>query len=157
MTLDQPLPRIAIVGAGTRLLTHDSIGPRVLEAIDGRFGANVALFNVGNTGLSLLDFLDSQDLMIIVDACALGSPPGQIHQLKLDSSCYPTLPTGTHQIGPLETLSIATLLFPEKMPKRLMAVLVETEGLAPDAMGEACKRAVAVIDNEIYAYEPAPP
>ena len=95
--------------------------------------------------------------MIIVDACHLGTPPGQIHKIEIASACYPDDSAGIHQIGPLETLSIATVLYPEQIPKRVLAVLVETNGLVSDAMRQACERVVDIIDDEIYFSETASP
>ena len=146
---------VAVVGAGNWLVASDRAGPRVLESIRGRYGPDVAVRDMGSAGLALLDHLHGQELMCLVDACILGGPPGRVH--VSEPSFEGTLtPVGSlHQIGPLETLTIAARLYPEQMPKRVVLIGVETEGIDDRTEELACEEAVAILDREIEGWRRA--
>jgi hydrogenase maturation protease len=143
---------ISIVGAGHFMLTCDRIGPGVLERIRGRFGREVELCEVGTSGLALLDVLHGQELLIVVDACAGGEEPGRIREVDPDLEAPGDPGTSVHQVGPVETLAVARLLYPERMPARTRLVLVETDGLDDEGVDSACDRVVGVLDREVRTW-----
>lgn len=146
--------RIAIVGAGHWLITHDRIGPRVLEMVQGRYGPDVELVDAGTSGLDLLDHLHGQDLMFVVDACVYDGEPGEVRVLEPDLDAPPTRETSVHQIGPLEALRIGKHLYPERMPRRILLILVETNEIDAAAQETACVQAVSILDRELEDREP---
>ena len=142
-------PSIVIVGIGNWQVESDSLGPSVLAMLEGRYGETVFLKNIGTTPLGLLECLDSQDLMLIVDACVIDGIPGRIHVQRPDLDAEPqNLPT-LHHIGPLETLMVARHLYPRQLPKNILLVLVETEGLERSMMNAARREVISIIDKEI--------
>lgn len=143
------LPPVTIVGAGNWLISCDRIGPRVLELCRDRYASGVELFNSGSAGLGLLDCLRGQELMLIVDACSQGWPSGAVRVTEMDFSLPSSRGASLHQIGPLETLSVARQLYPEKIPRRVILILVETEGLADRDIDQTCIRVLAAVDKEI--------
>jgi hydrogenase maturation protease len=147
----KPAP-IAVVGAGHWLLSHDRIGPRVLEMIQGRYGREVDVVDAGTSGLALIDHIQGQDLMFVVDACVFGGRPGQVitQEPELDNLTAGT--TSVHQVGPAEALAVAKHLFPDKLPARVLLVLVETEGINEDTEEAACREVVGVLDEQIRAW-----
>ncbi len=150
MVLEKP---ISIVGAGNWLISYDKIGPQVLELVEGRYGSEVELCNIGSAGLALLDYLHGQELMLVVDACLQGNQPGEICIVE---PCLDTLNmniTSVHQIGPLETLTFAKRLFPERMPLRIRLILVETNGIDDKKEAIACQEVLAILDREIEAWQ----
>ena len=146
---------VAVVGAGNWLIASDRTGPRVLERIRGRYGPEVSIRDMGSAGLALLDHLHGQELMCLVDACILGGPPGHIHVSEPSFDGIPDPVGSVHQIGPIETLTIAARLYPEKMPKRVVLIGVETEGIDDRTEEIACKDAVAALDREIESWRMA--
>lgn len=143
-------PPVAVVGAGNWLIFQDRLGPRVLERIAGRYGPEVEIFSAGSAGLALLDCLAGQQLMLIVDACALGGQPGEIHRAELDpDTLTATAAASTHQLGPLETLAVAKHLYPDQLPLRILLILVETQGIDDATEEEACRQVVSLLDTEI--------
>ena len=140
---------ISIVGAGNWLISYDRIGPKVLELIQGRYSSEVELCELGNTSLALLDYIHSQDLMIIVDAGLQGKAPGEISVMVPDLNNPTVAITSVHQIGPVETLAIAKRLFPEQMPKQVLLIMVETNGIDAKMEETACQQVVNILDNEI--------
>ena len=146
--------QIAIVGAGNWLITHDRIGPRVLEMVQGRYGPEVELVDAGTSGLGLLDHLRGQELMFVVDACVFDGEPGEVRVLEPDLDAPLTRETSVHQIGPLEALRIGKHLYPERMPGRVLLILVETSEIDAATQETACVQAVSILDREIEAREP---
>jgi hydrogenase maturation protease len=143
---------VTIIGAGNWLVSVDTVGPCVLELVQNRYGQAVELCNMGSAGLVLLDHLHGQELMIVVDACILGGYPGRIHVLEPNLHHPGGDVSSVHQIGPLETLTIAKHFYPEQMPKRILLILVETAGIDTDTQQAACQQVVAILDREIEAW-----
>lgn len=139
--------RITVVGSGHCLMPKDRVGPRVLELLVARLGDDVELRDVGTTGLGLLDHLDGQDLLIVVDACIAGLEPGQVLEVEPDLETVPARNTSVHQIGPVETLVVAKHLYPERMPRMIRLVLVETSGIDLKTEEIACLEAAARIER----------
>ncbi|MCP4695946.1 MAG: hydrogenase maturation protease [Gammaproteobacteria bacterium] len=152
-TLSTSTQAISVVTAGNWLILHDSIGPRVLELIQDRYGPEVELCDVGNAGLALLDHLHRQDLMIVVDACLLGGHPGEVRVIEPDLAASPLEAGSVHQIGPLETLFLADRLYSEKMPARILVIAVETNGIDANTHEAACQQAVSILDREIAGWQ----
>lgn len=142
-------PPVTIVGAGNWLLAIDRVGPLVLESIEGRYGPEVELCALGSGGLALLDHLRGQDLLLVVDACISGRAPGEVFAVEPDLEATTTRETSVHQIGPLEALVIAKLLFSERLPRRVRLLLVETEGIDEALERRACERVIALLDEEV--------
>jgi hydrogenase maturation protease len=142
---------IAVVAVGNRMVFGDQIGPKVLDAARGRYGPEVALIDAGSACFSLLDCIEKQDLMLVVDACNAGGAPGEIRVRDAAAVSWPEISAGTglHQIGPLETMAIARRLFPERLPRRLLFILVETNHIDDARMNTASRQVLTVIDREI--------
>ncbi len=148
---DEPCRPVAIVGAGNWLVGRDRVGPEVLAELRRRaLPAEVELWEVGSTGLALLDCIRAQELLIVVDAAALGGPVGHIRVLEPDLEAPPEASsTSVHQLGPLEALWVAKMLYPERLPSRIRLILVETGHGDSAVPPELCQRVVAVIEREI--------
>ena len=101
----------------------------------------------------ILDSIDGQDLMIVVDACVLGGKPGELRLVEPELKGAVSASTSVHQIGPLESLTIARKLYPEKLPLRILLILVETHGADPPTLDAAADDAVAAIDREIDSWQ----
>lgn len=144
---------ISVIGAGNWLVSHDRIGPRVLALVEGRYGPDVELCDIGSGGLAILDHLHGQDLLLVVDA-KVGGTPGEVVVVIPDLDTPPTSEASVHQIGPVEALCVAKHLFPEKMPRRVLLVLVDTTDIDTEQEEEACRQVVTILDSEIAAAAP---
>lgn len=140
---------VTVIGAGNWLLTHDRVGPRVLEKIAGRYGPEVEICDAGSGGLNVLDFLWGQELLLVVDACVEGGAPGEVRVIAPDLDAVPSSGLSVHQVGPVEALAVARALFPERLPQQSMLILVETDGIDETTLERACDEAVARLDEEI--------
>jgi hydrogenase maturation protease len=143
---------ICVIGAGNWLILHDRVGPRVLELIRGRYGPEVEICESASTGLSLLDHLRGQDLLIVVDAAMFGGYPGQIREIDM-AGCWSDFAhgqvTSVHQIGPFDALNIARKIYPDRLPHDVLLIIVETDDIDPETLDCACKRVSSIIDQKI--------
>lgn len=143
------LPRVTIAASGNWLLGHDRIGPLVLKKIPDRYSSDVELCDLGSSPLALLDHLRAQELLLVIDSCVGRAKPGEILILEPDLDQNPSPGTSVHQIGPLETLVIASLLYPDTLPRQCKLVLVETSDLLEIDEAQACEKVVEILDREV--------
>jgi hydrogenase maturation protease len=150
---------VSIVGAGHWMITCDSIGPRVLELLAGRYQEDVVeLVEVGTAGLGLLDHMRGQPLMVIVDACVDNDhQPGDVIVRDVDLAHAPSRESSVHQIGPIETLQVAKHLYPDMLPQRTLLVLVETREIDEQTHERACRQVVEQVDKALARYLSADP
>ena len=141
------MAEITITGAGNWLMSRDQIGPKVVEAIVGRYGPNVEVCTLGSSPLTLLDLLHGQQLLIVIDAAVIGNSGAvRCYEPNLENEEYP-MGGGIHQIGPLETLLIARRLYQETLPERIFFITVATNNLDTALEQKACRKIVIKIDN----------
>jgi hydrogenase maturation protease len=143
---------ITLAGAGNALISYDRIGARVLSAAHGRYGAEVELCDLGSSPLALLDHLHGQDLLLVVDAGLMGAAPGEVAVITAPVDAIVAGLSSVHQIGPLETLAVGARLYPERMPRRILVLVVETEGLDDAGEARAGEHVIAIVDEEIRAW-----
>lgn len=142
-------PPVLVAGAGNSLLACDRIGPMVLESIADRYGGGVELCDIGCTALALLDHLRGQDLLIVIDACIGRGEPGEVFVTEPDLEALMTPGTSSHQVGPVEALVVARHLWPERLPKRVLLLLVETGAVDEAVEAAAYECVISQLDREI--------
>jgi hydrogenase maturation protease len=143
---------VTVVGAGNRLVSCDRIGGRVLSQIAGRYGAEIELCESATNGLDLLDIIRCQDLLVIVDACLEDGPPGSVTVSEPNPEIMIRPNTSIHQISAMDALMIGQYLYPERMPRRLLLITVNTKGLDESEEEVACEQAIQVLDHELAAW-----
>lgn len=120
--------RTLIVCIGNELVADDGVGHELHRLLVQRPlppGVRVQLLGVG--GIDLLDWLDGEDVLIVVDAVQLGQPPGTIQVMAWEEiPVSEARPVSGHGIGVKEALLVCRRLFPEKAPRA--AYLVGVEG-----------------------------
>jgi len=123
-----PVEGTLIVCIGNDLVADDAAGYEIYLRLQNlALPVEVRLEYAAVGGIALLDRLTGREsTMIVVDAVQFGSPPGTIHCLNWDE--LPDLGVGAlsgHDIGLRETVAIGRLLYPEKLPERILLVGVE--------------------------------
>ena len=75
-----------IIGIGSSLLSDDSVGLYVIEALENlsEIPEHVILTNGGTGGIAIVDLLEDVDHLIVVDAFLTGSSPGKIFEKDFD-------------------------------------------------------------------------
>lgn len=142
-------PPVLVAGAGNSLLACDRIGPMVLESISNRYGGNVEMCDIGCTALALLDHLRGQDLLVVIDACIGRGEPGEVFVTEPDLEALMTPGTSSHQVGPVEALVVAHHLWPDRLPKRVLLLLVETGAVDEAVETAAYESVISQLDREI--------
>ncbi len=140
-TAAEPLVLVACIG--NSLVADDAVGPAVYERLAAGSlpaGVRVALLGVG--GLSLLDTLHGERVLLVVDAVRFGAPPGTIHVMDWENiPGAPGLPVTAHGIGVREAIEIGKLIGDRRVPDKV--TLVGVEGRRFDGIGEPMAPEVA--------------
>lgn len=132
-----------VVCIGNELVADDAVGFEVHAKLARILPRGVRLEYCGVGGIALLDLLDgTEQCMVVVDAMCLGAAVGTVHCMEFDA-----LPRSganaisAHGIGLREAVEIGMVLYPERMPKRI--VLVGIEGRCFDLPREHMSQQVA--------------
>ncbi len=132
-----------VVGVGNSLVGDDAAGCAVYELLSRDplpDGTRLLLLGVG--GISLLERLEGEEVLIVVDAVQLGAKAGTVHVLDWDD--LPQAGAGAvsaHGIGLREAIALGRILSPEAMPRRV--VLIGIEGVSFDSIGTGMTPEVA--------------
>jgi len=138
-----PDKKALVVCVGNSLVGDDAAGCAVYELLSREplpDGARLQLLGVG--GISLLECLEGESIMIVVDAVQLGADPGTIHIFDWDE--LPQAGAGAvsaHGVGLREAIALGRILSPEAMPQKVL--LIGIEGASFDTIGAAMTPAVA--------------
>ncbi len=129
-------PRVLVACIGNSLVADDAVGPAVYDRLAADplpGGVRIELLGVG--GLSLLDALRGERILLVVDAVRFGAPPGTIHVLDWENiPGAPGLPATAHGIGVREAIAIGRLIGDRRVPDKV--TLVGIEGRRFDGIGE---------------------
>ncbi len=138
-----PAERALVVCVGNSLVGDDAAGCAVYELLSREplpKGAKLQLLGVG--GISLLDCLDGESIMIVVDAVQLGGSPGTLHVIDWDD--LPQAAAGAvsaHGVGLREAIALGRMLSPGAMPRKVL--LIGIEGVSFDTIGSPMTPEVA--------------
>lgn len=70
-----------VVGIGSTIRRDDGVGVRAARRFKARSPNSVDVIELGTAGLSLLDFVEGFDRLVVIDAIVTGAPPGTVYQL----------------------------------------------------------------------------
>jgi len=124
---DDEQPLALVVGIGNRDRGDDGFGPAVAHWLSGRVPSTVRILERSGDALALIEDWDHIPSVIVIDAMAPISQPGQVHRFDLTDSPLPIgfAPPSSHTFGVAETVELARSL--GRLPKFLAAYLVEGE------------------------------
>ena len=151
-----------VLGLGNLLLADDGVGLRLLEDLRRESGepGDVEFVDGGTQGLALLGHLANRSRVLILDAVALGAPPGTLHVLEQPAIDQLGARAGVtaHEGNGLEVLALARLL--GEAPDQVFVVGVEpanirtgiglsapVESALPGALAEV-RRILAAVGRE---------
>ena len=126
MTGDQQ-PLALVIGIGNRDRGDDAFGPAVAHRLMGRVPSTVRILERSGDALAMIEDWDGIPSVIVIDAMAPISKPGQVHRFDLTESPLPIgfAPSSSHALGVAETVELARSL--GRLPRYLVAYLVEGE------------------------------
>jgi len=149
---DQLSVLVAAIGNTDR--GDDAVWPAVARRLRGWVPFGISVLELGGDALALIEYWRGFSSVIIVDAVAPITKPGQVHRLDLTNNPLPVTlaPRSTHALGLAETVELARSL--GRLPLFIVAYLVEGEQfetgapLSP-AVAEAVEEAVERIILEL--------
>src|SRR3974390_844961 len=127
------MTNVLVVGVGNPDRGDDAVGPLVVRRLAGRVPPGVTLVERNGDVLALIDDWAGRDAVVLVDASAPGSMPGQVRRMKLAGDELPTdlAQASTHAFGVAEAVGLARAL--GMMPARVVVYAVEGENFAAGA------------------------
>ena len=139
-----------IVCIGNDLAADDGIGHVIYERLMNRelpSSTRNILLSLG--GMTLIEELGGEDLLVVVDAVQFGSSPGTVHTLDWEQLPPATLrPVSGHGIGVREAIEVARKLYPERIPKQVY--LIGIEGKCFDQLGGGLSKEVTcAVDSAV--------
>lgn len=122
--------RLLVLGLGNMLLTDDGVGPAAVVRLRNRYCVpeSALVLDGGTLGLSLLQYVEDCDTLVIVDAVKADAAPGTLVRLTGDD-VGPAVATrlSPHQVGVADLLEGADLL--GRKPPTIVLL-----GIVPDSI-----------------------
>jgi hydrogenase maturation protease len=109
------MENIKIIALGNELAGDDRAAIEAVSQLSDEYNVIVA----GRPGLDLIDYLDSEDPIVLVDVTSSDSEPGRIHEMtmdKLQEAALADVSYSSHGFGPSETLKLMKSL-DKKLPE----------------------------------------
>jgi hydrogenase maturation protease len=104
--------KILVLGVGNILLQDEGIGVRAVEQLlrEYEFTSNVTVLDGGTLGLRLLDYMNTCDFLIVIDAVLNQGLPGTLYRLTGDQIGKSlAFKNSLHQTDLVETLACCEL------------------------------------------------
>jgi len=149
-------PRIAVFGAGSRVMRDERVGIAVLEALALRpLPPNLTLRETGTDGYGLVNDLEDADLAIIVDCADMGMAPGTVRVFGPDEveSTVHDRRLSMHSVNLLGVVQLAQTLG-HKATIRIVGIqpqVVDMGEELSEVVAAAVPQAVALVEREIAA------
>jgi len=151
---------VLVVAIGNPDRGDDGFGPAVAQRLRGRVPSKVRILERSGDALALIEDWGCIPSVIVIDAMAPISEPGQVHRFDLTDSPLPigVAPSSSHAFGVAETVELARGL--GRLPRYLVAYLVEGEQFgtgAPlslvvaEAVGDVAEHIVSEVSTILKA------
>jgi hydrogenase maturation protease len=104
--------RILILGVGNVLLADEGVGVHTVRRLreEYEFPPNVRLMDGGTLGVSLMEFIQGCDYLIVIDAVRGGHAPGSVYRLEEEGLRKSLgLSDSMHQVDLVDTLILCDL------------------------------------------------
>lgn len=125
-----------VLGLGNPILCDDSVGFRVVQALEGRFGQDVVVMETSLAGLSLLELLVGYDKVILIDS--IQTKRGKVGEVyRLDAGDFATT---KHTASPHDVNLATALELGERLglaiPREIAIFAIEVQDVT--TFGESC-------------------
>lgn len=142
-----------VVGIGSTIRRDDGIGVEAARRIKDRCSSpHVDVIELGTAGLSLLDFVEGYERLVILDAIMTGAPPGTVHELRGEDIAK-TVHLGIGHEADLPTSLRLGSQLKGRMPRHVVVFAVEaadihtfSEQLSPE-VHDAIPEVLARVDE----------
>ncbi len=145
---------ILVVGVGNLIQRDDGFGVHAVRALAGQvLPDNVDLFDGGSLGPEMLPWLEGRRKIVFIDAVNAGMAPGTLFRFEpQDLQYHMEEKTSIHQIGLIDTLSMAELM--GDIPDEVVIIGVQPkvidwgEDLSPE-LENVVPKAINLVKKEI--------
>lgn len=152
--------KILILGVGNVLLADEGVGVHTVRRLEEEydFPPQVRLMDGGTLGVSLMDYIQSCDYLIVVDAVRGGHAPGSVYRLEEEGLRKSLgLSDSMHQVDLVDTLIMCELatgkrpdavvfgMEPKDIPMDALNPELSAEGLA--SQEKLCKAVVEEVEK----------
>jgi hydrogenase maturation protease len=129
MSEPRPSVKALVVGIGSLIRGDDGIGVHAVRRLkDEGIPDHVHTLEVGTGGLSLLDYVEGYDRLVIIDAIVTGAPAGTVHELHGEETARTVHLAVGHEADLPTTLALGKKLS-KTMPETVVVVAVEAGDL----------------------------
>ena len=147
---------VLVLGLGNLLLTDDGVGLTLLEQLKAKrdWGPEVEFIDGGTRGIVLLTYLEKRRALLVLDAIALGDPPGAVrviegyeHFLHIAST-----PGSAHEGNALQLLQSAYILGMAPMKVAVVGIApaeLQTGIALSDTVKEAVPQALQRAEEQL--------
>jgi hydrogenase maturation protease len=145
-----------VVGIGSTIRGDDGVGVRAAREFKAGSPDRVDVIELGTAGLSLLDFVEGFDRLVVIDAIVTGAPPGKVYQLT-GEEVGKTVHLGIGHEADLPTVLSLGQKLSRHMPADVVVVAIEagdistfSEELTPEvasAMPEVQARLTNLVES----------
>jgi hydrogenase maturation protease len=144
---------LLVLGLGNILLGDDGVGPALIQQLlyeNRRWKDWTEFLDGGTQGLALLGHLSGREAIIIVDALAMGAPPGTTRVLNMPEVFQMGVhgAATSHESNAGELLAMANIL--DELPDRVFVVGIEPQNIATSyGLSESVRNALPVAARQI--------
>jgi hydrogenase maturation protease len=137
--------RPAVVGVGNVLRGDDGLGVRLVTDLGPEIEALGAdAIDGGTGGYGLVGLVEGRPVVVFVDACEMGLPPGEVRRFGAEEAGEAPLGAlSGHEVGLAATIALVDRLDPSV---RVRVVGVQPGAIPPDPFLELSDRARASYD-----------
>jgi len=115
-----------IVGIGSTILGDDGVGVHIARRLMAdSLPKNVDVVELGTAGLTLLEYLEGYDRLVLLDAILSGAPPGTIHELTSEEVARTVHLGAGHEADLPTALAMGHKLMKDSMPKQITVFAIE--------------------------------
>lgn len=149
----QDRPPFLVLGLGNTLLGDDGVGPALIDQLSqegNRWSGRIEFLDGGTQGLALLGHLSGREAVIIVDALAMGRPPGTTRILNVSEVFQMGVRRAgsSHEGNAGELLAVAELL--DELPDQVFVVGIEPQSVATGyGLSESARNALPAAANQV--------
>lgn len=152
--------KILILGVGNVLLADEGVGVHAIRRLTAEydFPPNVKLVDGGTLGVSLMEFIQDCDYLIVIDAVRGGHGPGSVYRLEEEGLRKSLgMSDSMHQIDLVDTLIMCDLavgkrpravvfgMEPKEIPMDALNPELSAEGKA--SQEKLCKAVVEEVEK----------
>jgi hydrogenase maturation protease len=135
-----PAKKILVLGVGNPFRRDDGIGPAVIGRLKSEWRpqeSNADLLDGGTDGLSLIDYIEGYEKVLVVDAVDMGATPGEVRMFSPEEAklAVKADALSTHGFGLAEVIALMEKL-EMKTDMRIIGIQVKDvtfgEGMSPE-------------------------